>query len=317
VRVLKFIGGGLVALVVLYLIVGLALIYWPADTNLWPVPTPPQGDYPHAEQRYLMRDGKQLFARVFGSSPETTIVLVHGFGANSEPYQRAASAWAEASGARVVALDLRGHGRSDGKPGRLDYFGEYATDLADVIGALRKEGSGKIILAGHSMGGGIVLTYALKPGVSPDAYLLIAPLLGNNAPTAPATGGAAPKSGNVYIRTPRIIGEVMLTVIGIHAFDDLPIIYANQVLPMTYGLTAVMSMVPADYRAAFQAINLPLLLIAGADDEVFRASAYADVVQQYSSGRSVLVENATHLSVLAAPGAIAEIKSFVETIERQ
>ena len=69
---------------------------------------------------------------------------------------------------------------------------EYADDLADVIDSLRKESLGRIILAGHSMGGGVVLSYALKVGSAPvDAYLLISPLLGSNAPTAPSAGGSS------------------------------------------------------------------------------------------------------------------------------
>jgi alpha-beta hydrolase superfamily lysophospholipase len=175
----------------------------------------------------------------------------------------------------------------------------------------------KIILAGHSMGGGVVLTYALKPEAPPDAYLLIAPLLGNNSPTAPASGGPAAKPSNLYVRIPRIVGEVMFSLIRVHAFDDLPVMYLNQDPPITYGLTAVISMAPADYRAAFRAIDVPLLLVAGSEDEVFRATGYTGVVQQYSSGRSVLVEGATHVSVLTSPAAVAEIKSFVETVERR
>ena len=314
-KVLKIVGLGLVTLVAVYLAVGLALVYWPADTERPPAAAPASAEYPHTERRFVMRDGKQLFARVFGAANEATIVLVHGFGVNSSAYEHAATSWAEASGARVVALDLRGHGLSDGKSGRLDRFGQYATDLADVIGGLREEGVNKIILAGHSMGGGVVLTYALKSEAPPDAYLLIAPLLGNNSPTAPASGGPAAKTNNLYVRTPRIVGEVMLSLVGVHAFDDLPIMYLNQNPPMTYGLTAVISMAPADYGAAFRAIGVPLLLVAGSEDEVFRASGYAGVVQQYSSGRSLLVDGATHVSVLTSPGAVADIKSFVETVE--
>src|SRR5262252_8760606 len=140
-KALKVVGIGLLVVVAVYLIAGLTLIYWPANTDRPPAAAPASAEYPHAERRFVMRDGKQLFARVFGSAGGTTIVLVHGFGVSSAAYQRAASSWAEASGARVVALDLRGHGLSDGKSGRLDRFGQYATDLADVIGALRKEGT--------------------------------------------------------------------------------------------------------------------------------------------------------------------------------
>lgn len=318
-KILKFLGIGLLAFALAYAGLALALVYWPVSIfkNRLPEPAPAHADYPHTEERFLMRDGQHLFARVFGPASETAILLVHGFGVTSAPYSRAASEWAEASGARVIALDLRGHGQSDGKPGRLDYFGEYETDLADVIAALRKEGARKIILAGHSMGGGIVLTYALKPGAAPDAYLLISPLLGNNAPTAPATGGPAAVPSNLYVRTPRIIGELMLTLIGIHAFDDLPVMYLNQTPPMTYGFTAIGSMGPRDYRAALRAIKMPLLLIAGTADEVFRSNAYPDVIKQYSTGQTVMVPGATHTTVLADPVTVAAVKSFVETVDAQ
>ena len=317
-KALRIVGAAVVALVVVYFLAALALIYWPAEIfkDRSPPPAPAGADYPHAERRFVARDGKQLFARAFGPAAETTILLVHGFGVNSAAYQGAATAWAEASGARVLALDLRGHGQSDGKPGRLDDYGQYETDLADVIGALRNEGARKIVLAGHSMGGGVVLTYAQKPEVAPDAYLLIAPLLGRDAPTAPVTGGPAAIPPNLYVRTPRIIGVVMLTVLRIHAFDDLPMMYLNQTPPMTYGLNAIISMAPVDYRAAFRAINTPLLLVAGSNDEVFRAAAYADVVKEYSDGRSVLVDGASHVSVLADPSAVAEIAAFIATVRR-
>jgi predicted dienelactone hydrolase len=73
-------------------------------------------------------------------------------------------------------------------------------------------------------------------------------------------------------------------------------------------------MAPRDYRAAFRAIKAPLLLVAGSKDEVFRANAYADVVKQYSSGRSMLVDGATHVGVLTDTVAIAEIKFLAQSL---
>src|SRR5262245_8336695 len=97
-KALKVVGIELLAVVAVYLIVGLALVYWPANTDRPPAAVAPAlAAYPHAERRFAMRDGKQLFARVFGSAGGTTIVLVHGFGGNSSFYQQAASSWAEAS----------------------------------------------------------------------------------------------------------------------------------------------------------------------------------------------------------------------------
>src|SRR5262249_32650922 len=116
VKALKIIGAVVVALAAVYFLAALTLIYWPAAIFEGQSPPPPaRADYPHAERRFVARDGKQLFARIFGPEAETTILLVHGFGVNSGAYEKAASAWTEASGARVLALDLRGHGQSDGK----------------------------------------------------------------------------------------------------------------------------------------------------------------------------------------------------------
>ncbi len=194
-RLFRIVAIVIAALAGAYLVLALALVYWPADTfpHGPPPPALTQESYPHAEQRFLMRDGKHLFARVFGTELETTIVLVHGFGVDSSAYERIAGPWHEATAARIILLDLRGHGHSEGAQGRVHYVGQYADDLSDVIEALRKQAPGRIVLAGHSMGGGVVLAYAGTAGLAPvDAYLLIAPALGSNAPTAPATGGPRP-----------------------------------------------------------------------------------------------------------------------------
>lgn len=319
-----WIAGILVGALAVFWVVALGLVYWPVDAleGTTPAATVPHRQYPHTEQHFLMRDGKHLFARVFGAPSTTTIVLVHDFGLDSSAYQDAATLWNHATGARIVALDLRGHGRSEGKPGHVDYVGQYEDDLADVISSLRvidslrKDSPGRIILAGHSMGGGIVLSYLLEPHAPPaDAYLLFAPFLGPSAPTAPQTGGHATQPPNLYVRTPRLMGVLMLSLIHAHvrAFDDLPVLYLNQTPSMDYDLAAVASMVPRDYRAAFQAIKVPLLLIVGSRDEAFRGPAYARVVGQNSRGRSAVIDGATHMGVLVDPVAVAEIKGFVES----
>ncbi len=316
-KALRIIGIGVLGLVGIYLVLALALIYWPSDgfNQRPPSPAVAQGDYPHAERLFMARDGTHLFARVFGTATDTTIILVHGFGVDSSAYQRVVSPWSKATGARIVLLDLRGHGRSEGKQGRVTYVGQYVDDIADVIDALRKEGSGRIILAGHSMGGGVVLAYAVKSGAPPvDAYLLISPLLGSNAPTAPRSGGPASIPTNLYLRTPRLIGVLMFSLLRVHAFDDLSVMYLNQTPPMTYGMTAIASMGPRDYRTAFEAIKVPLLVIAGSKDEVFQGPAYGGVVKHYSHGRAVLVDGATHTSVLADPATIGATKAFVASL---
>jgi alpha-beta hydrolase superfamily lysophospholipase len=96
----------------------------------------------------------------------------------------------KAADAEVISLDLRGHGQSSGRPGDVDYVGQYTDDLADVIKKVKHERpDDKIILAGHSMGGGIILRYVQRQELPrADAYLLFAPSLGHNAPTLRTSG---------------------------------------------------------------------------------------------------------------------------------
>jgi pimeloyl-ACP methyl ester carboxylesterase len=83
---------------------------------------------------------------------------------------------------RTVALDLRGHGRSD-PPKNGDYsLTGMAADIGTVVQKLDLE---KFVLVGHSMGGGVALAYA---GAHPDrvAGLLLVDPIGDGKQIAPA-----------------------------------------------------------------------------------------------------------------------------------
>jgi len=83
---------------------------------------------------------------------------------------------------RAVALDLRGHGRSE-PPKNGDYsIAAMAEDIATVVNTL---GLGRLVLVGHSMGGGVSLTYA---GAHPErvAGLLLLDPIGDGKQITPA-----------------------------------------------------------------------------------------------------------------------------------
>ena len=218
-KIVKVCGYVVGALIGAYLVLSLSLTFWP--TRIFkghPIPRPKvfaaqqraQGvvtdqAYPFVERRFTVRDGAQIFARVFDAPSRNTIVLLHGVASSSAELNIPSGLLRAATGARVVTLDLRGHGHSSGQPWQVAYAGQYEDDLADVIATLRQENpKGRIILAGHSMGGGIVLRYALLGHAPPvEDYLLIAPLMGGDSPTGQITEppGAPDKSQFVTFRT--------------------------------------------------------------------------------------------------------------------
>jgi len=158
------------------------------------IPTPSPKDiadmgfeqpYQSVVTKFEMRDGIQIHGQKYEHSAEKTVLLLHGTLASSYTYNKMAGLLREALEAEVIAIDLRGHGQSGGVPGDVSNMNQYAEDLDDIIASIQVENpDAPIILAGHSMGGGIILRHAETfPKTEIDGYLLFAPNLGGNAPT--------------------------------------------------------------------------------------------------------------------------------------
>ena len=128
-------------------------------------------------------------------SARATLVLTHGLGEHSESYWKVAEDLT-AKGYDVLAWDLRGHGRSEGKRGHVDSFDDYSHDLAQLLRYWQKESYLKkpFALVGHSMGGLVTAKYLIgddfASGPQPKAAILSAPLF-DVAMAVPAIKDAA------------------------------------------------------------------------------------------------------------------------------
>jgi len=269
---------------------------------------------------YTARDGSILHADYVAASADDkpVIVLLHGVMSSAHELRPAAQALHDVSGAAVVSVDLRGHGASSGRFGDIDYIGQYEDDVADVVAALRREQpSRKLVLAGHSMGGGVALRYAAKKTLpSVDGYLLFAPHLGDGAPTTPRESAPAPGAPEAPIKLHlrRTLGLVMFNAFGIRVFNGLGTLYFNVADTdglLHYSFRAMLSCAPDDYRAALGADDKPLLILAGSRDEAFNASAYPDVAGLHRGGTAVLVDGATHDGILSSPLAMASAANWL------
>jgi pimeloyl-ACP methyl ester carboxylesterase len=109
--------------------------------------------------RAVAGDGITLHARDWGGAGPA-VVLLHGLASNARIWDGVASRLAGAD-LRVVALDLRGHGRSD-QPDRGYDFAQVGHDVEAALAGL---GLDRPVLAGHSWGASVALQYAAdRPG---------------------------------------------------------------------------------------------------------------------------------------------------------
>ena len=280
----------------------------------------------YEEVRFTMRDGAELFGRGFAADSDTTVLFVHGVASESSRHNQTAGMIRAAGPVEVIALDLRGHGESGGRCWDIDYIGQYEDDLADVADVVAQirvsKPAGKVILAGHSMGGGIALRYALLADAPRlDAYLLFAPNLGILSPTSrtePSEDADADFEPMMKIHIPRVFGLAMLTSVGVTAFNNLPTMIFNlpPELPMrAYSFRAIATTSPDDHAVALAAVNAPLLVLVGSADEAFHGEQYGPVVTAHSDGEVVLVDGETHDGILRNEEAMEAVREWLVTAQ--
>jgi pimeloyl-ACP methyl ester carboxylesterase len=106
-----------------------------------------------------------------GGVGEIPVVLVHSLAGNSAHWSRQLEHLRPAR--RAVAIDLRGHGRSE-PPRTGDYsINGMAGDVEAVVDALKLQ---RVVLVGHSMGGGVALAYAGHHPEGVAGLLLLDPI---------------------------------------------------------------------------------------------------------------------------------------------
>jgi len=124
------------------------------------------------ERRWTSPDGLNLYARDYAPAEgpaRLPVIAIHGLTRNSADFGVIAGLIAH-SGRRVLAVDVRGRGRSDRAPDPMTYTPDvYAKD---VVALMEQSGIERAVFLGTSMGGLITLALtAIKPKAIAAAIL--------------------------------------------------------------------------------------------------------------------------------------------------
>lgn len=309
-----------------------ALLYLSACFVLicWPVPTTKniknydyssikesivdaRNDTTKAKELWIeLRDGKKQFGRIYQSANKDIIILIHGSGSESRYLKKLAVAIADSNIATVITPDLRGHGQSDGTKGDIDYIGQLEDDIEDLIAYSKNTlGAKKIILAGHSSGGGLVLRYiANAQNTNIDKVIMLAPYLGHEAPTV------KPNSGNwVTVAVKRWVGLSMLNGIGISTFDKLPVLFFNRpetyndkLQAPSYSYRMAINFGPKNYQTDIENISVPTLVLVGRNDESFYPGQFKIVFEPAKKFvKTEMMDEANHLNIVSREASVNRI----------
>lgn len=132
--------------------------------------------------RFPATGGLKLFYQswtLHAAPTRGAVVLVHGIGEHSGAYGRVVERLVPA-GLAVYGFDLRGHGRSPGPRGFVSSWDEYRQDLGAFVRFVQGPHPDlPLFLVGHSMGGIIVLDYALRHPDGLTGVVAISPAIGD------------------------------------------------------------------------------------------------------------------------------------------
>ncbi|MEU3275289.1 alpha/beta hydrolase [Saccharomonospora sp. NPDC006951] len=169
---------------------------------------------------FVTGDGTPLRVELSGPADAGyTLVLVHGWTQDHRSWDRVVAELP--SGIRVLRYDLRGHGDSAPATPETATIDQLADDLAELIA--RRVPEGRLVLAGHSMGGMTIMALADR---HPE---LVASRVDGVAFVATSCGGM----NNISLGLPGVVGRGAAK--AERRLAKLLVAYRKEALPLRPG----------------------------------------------------------------------------------
>lgn len=260
----------------------------------------------------VLGDGERVRVVEGGDPAAPPVLFVHGWGASAYYYRKLLPA-VLATGRRVIAMDLRGHGGSDKPRDASLYTGEAMADYVEAV--LEALGHPRIALVAHSLGGGVALDVArrrperlssltlLAPvGLAPVRFLALARL---------ATPGLA-ASLVQYAVPPWSIPLAIRAVngtLGDFALRDADEYWAPSRDPaFSWALRTLLHRYRLEPRsdAELDAVTTPVLVLLGGQDLLVRAAESAARAAARPSWRARIITRAGHVLAEEVPVRVLE-----------
>ncbi len=246
----------------------------------------------------------QIFYDILGSGPD--LVLLHAFPVNHEMWLPAAQRLAEHY--RVILPDLRGHGASGVGPGPAT----MELHAQDIMRVCEAAGVREPIFGGVSIGGYVL--FELWRQAPARVRGLILSDTRAQADTDEARAARLQSAHDVEESGTHTFLEGMVPkLLGASSIADRSEVVArvrDMMSTMTAGgIAAVQRGMAArpDSRPTLATINLPTLVLVGAEDTVTTVADAEAIRQGIVGSNSAVLPLAGHLAVLEQPEAAADV----------
>jgi 3-oxoadipate enol-lactonase len=254
---------------------------------------------------YTIVNGVELSYEKVGRGP-IPLVFVHGYSGRASVYRKLYAHLAEHF--TIYALDLRSHGESRAVEENCT-TAQWVDDILEFSAVLGLETP---VFAGHSLGGALGLAAA---SMQPRAFRAVCLLC-----TLPASGGAS---------VPEELVTAILNAHGnrlqmrenyrgmfVHPVTDAEVdIYVDaacEVPSAPYRLYQTQEMVNFNVAGSLDAIEVPVLVLSGAKDEVCPTAEQHRTAMGLRCFKEVIFSDEGHMMPIERPArTAAEMVSFV------
>ncbi|MDR7272893.1 non-heme chloroperoxidase [Pelomonas saccharophila] len=250
-----------------------------------------------ASQYVAAADGTPLYVKDWGPKNGAVVVFSHGWPLNADSWESQMQFLAE-RGYRVIAHDRRGHGRS-GQPWAGNTMDQYADDLGAVLTALDVK---RATLVGFSTGGGEVARYIGRHGTARVAKVVlvgaVTPMLG----ASPGNPNGVPEAVFDSLRQASLDNRAQLykdiaggPFFGFNRPGAKPsagLADSFYVQGMQAGAKATYDSIEAffhsDFHADLKKVDVPTLVIHGADDQIVPIATTGRATAQLVKGARLI-----------------------------
>jgi pimeloyl-[acyl-carrier protein] methyl ester esterase len=266
---------------------------------------------------FANRHGHQLWYEDQGSGKP--LVLVHG-------WCMAAAVWqyqcAGLTSFRLIAPDLRGHGRSQGATGGFT-LEEFSNDLVDLFCHLKLDNA---VIAGWSMGGQIVLGATVPLAARLAGVVLIATTPCFTAAPEFSHGLSVAESQGMHVKVrrnlrralegfhTRLFAEGELAAVP-HA-AEISALLARLPLPAEdAAVQALEALIGSDLRSLLTMVETPVLIMNGDRDRICLPEASRYLAEHLAGAEQVVFRNCGHVPFLTQPALFnSELTRFIRRL---
>ena len=221
----------------------------------------------------------------------TPLVFVHGAGSSHLIWALQLREFSAEH--RSIALDLSGHGKSGDVEGDVSIEKNFAEEVAALVRHLELD---CFILVGHSMGGGVVMSYVLKESVlKPKALVLVD--TSSDLDLSKLRAGLMKETAEdrVFFFKSRLFNQYTETYQLKKLDDEMRL--ANPLI-MTRDLAACSKF---DITDRIGEIDIPTFVLVGSDDDIITPTMAAEFEKKFPRADIAVVKDADHIPMVEQP----------------